>query len=197
MKLPLQFHFKIFTPSNDFSVLDADGREVAYTRQKIFKLKDEVEVFRTSARRTLLYRMLADRIIDFNACYRIVKRNEAGMETELGSIRRDGMRSLWRIRYQIYGADGLQRYEVREKNPWVALVDSLVGEIPVIGLLSGYFLQPSYWVSDEAGQVVYVLDKQPSLMERRFALRKTGAAGDDELVTLSLMMLMLLERSNG
>ncbi len=34
-------------------------------------------------------------------------------------------------------------------------------------------------------------------MERRFSLQKTGMAAHDELVTLSLMMLMLLERAKG
>ena len=111
MQLPLHFHFKIFTPSNDFSAVDARGREVAYTRQKIFKLKEAVEIFSDATRRTRLYRIQADRIIDFNACYRIV--NENG--EELGSIRRNGMRSLWRISYQIYDAGNRLLYEVREK----------------------------------------------------------------------------------
>ena len=193
MQLPLQFHFKIFTPSNDFSVVDAGGREVAYTRQKIFKLKEAVEIFSDTTRRTRLYRIQADRIIDFNACYRIV--NENG--EELGSIRRNGMRSLWRISYQIYDAGNRLLYEVREKNPWLAFGDALVGEIPVVGMFSGYFLNPSFGVNDAAGQEAYLLKKEPSLMERRFSLQKTGTAAHDELVTLSLMMLMLLERAKG
>lgn len=193
MKLPLQFHFKIFTPSNDFSVLDADGREVAYTRQKIFKLKEEVEIFSDASRRERLYRIRADRIIDFNACYRIVDEQGA----ELGSVRRDGMRSLWRTRYQIYDADNRLLYRVQEKNPWIAVLDGLVREIPVIGAFSGYFLNPSYLITDEAEQQVYLLKKEPSWLERRFSLQKTGTAAHDELVTLSLMMLMLMERKDG
>ena len=59
MQLPLHFHFKIFTPSNDFSVVDARGREVAYTRQKIFKLKEAVEIFSDATRRMRLYRIQA------------------------------------------------------------------------------------------------------------------------------------------
>ena len=92
---------------------------MAYTRQKLFKLKEAVEIFSDASRRTRLYRIQADRIIDFNACYRIV--NENG--EELGSIRRNGMRSLWRISYQIYDAGNRLLYEVREKNPWLAFWD--------------------------------------------------------------------------
>ncbi|MBH5329037.1 hypothetical protein H9Q10_05060 [Eikenella sp. S3360] len=192
-QFPLQFYFKIFTPSNDFSVLDEGGQEIAYTRQKIFKLKEEVEIFRSADRRERLYRICADRIIDFNACYRIFGENGA----ELGSVRRDGMRSLWRVRYRIFGADGQPLYQIQEKNPWIAFWDGLVGEIPLIGAFSGYFLNPSYEITDAAGQQVYLLKKEPSLVGRRFSLSKTGTAVHDELVVLSLMMLMLLERSNG
>ena len=71
-----------------------------------------------------------------------------------------------------------------------------MGEIPVVGMLSGYFLNPSFGVNDAAGQEAYLLKKGPSLMERRFSLQKTGTAAH-ELVTLSLMMLMLLERAKG
>ncbi|WP_206501461.1 hypothetical protein [Eikenella corrodens] len=60
-----------------------------------------------------------------------------------------------------------------------------------------YFLNPSFGVTDAAGQEAYLLKKEPSLMERRFSLHKTGTAAHDELVTLSLMMLMLLERTKG
>ena len=104
-KFPLSFVFKIHTPSNDFSVYDAHGRETAYTRQKMFRLAEQIEVFRNSMRDSLLYRISADRIIDFNACYRIMSvEGEGGIE--IGSVRRKGIRSLWRISYRIYGGDG-------------------------------------------------------------------------------------------
>ena len=46
ISFPLDFKFKIFTPSNDFSVFDSQGNEIAYTRQKIFKIKEAIEIFR-------------------------------------------------------------------------------------------------------------------------------------------------------
>lgn len=193
LNFPLDFQFKIFTPSNDFSVLNAQGEEIAYTRQKIFKIKEAIEIFTDSSRSQRLYQINADRIIDFNACYRI--RAEQG--AEVGSIRRSGMRSLWRTHYEVFDANNVKLYDIQEENPWVAVADSLLGDIPILGWFTGYFLNPTYLITDTSGNVQYELQKTPSFMERRFSLKKSGDAAHDELITLSCMMLMLLERADG
>ncbi|MDK4681143.1 hypothetical protein QEO94_00485 [Kingella negevensis] len=193
LQFPLNFQFKILTPSNDFSVLDAQGNEVAYTRQKIFKLKEGIEIFRNSSRQERLYQINADRILDFNACYKIT--NEQGLE--LGSIRRSGMRSLWQTHYEIFGANSLKLYDIQETNPWISVLDGLLGEVPILGMFTGYFFNPSYTITDTQGKQDYLLQKEASLLERKFSLQKMGNAANDELVTLSCMMLMLMERADG
>ena len=193
ISFPLDFKFKIFTPSNDFSVFDSQGNEIAYTRQKIFKIKEAIEIFRDSSRQERLYQIRADRIIDFNACYQIS--NEQGVN--LGSVRRSGIRSLWRTHYEIFDANNQKLYDISEANPWIAVVDGLLGEILIVGFFTGYFLNPSYTIADDNNTQDYILHKTPSLMERRFRLEKTSHANHDELVTLSCMMLMLLERTKG
>ncbi|MDO4434456.1 MAG: hypothetical protein Q4B82_07750 [Alysiella sp.] len=193
LTFPLDFQFKIFTPSNDFSVLNAQGEEIAYTRQKIFKIKEAIEIFTDSSRSQRLYQINADRIIDFNACYRIHAENGA----ELGNVRRAGMRSLWKTHYEIFDANNVKLFDIKEENPWVAVADGLLGEIPILGMFTGYFLNPTYLISDISGNIQYKLKKTPSFMERRFSLQKLGDAAHNELVTLSCMMLMLLERADG
>lgn len=195
LDFPLSFTFKILTPSNDFSVLDAQGRTVAYTRQKIFKIKEAVEIFRDSSRKELLYTIRADRIIDFNAVYTVA--DAAG--NIIGKIRRSGMKSLWKTSFTLLDADGQTRYTLQESNPWIAVADGLIGEIPLLGLLSGYFLNPSYTVRTPEGREAFRLRKQPSFFERKFRLDKTGEApeADGILVLHAAMMLMLLERGDG
>lgn len=192
-QFPLDFQFKIFTPSNDFSVFDAQGNEIAYTRQKIFKIKENIEIFRNDTRKERLYQIHADRIIDFSAAYHITAENGQ----KLGSVRRKGMRSLWRTHYEIFDDAGQKLYDIREANPWVAVADGLIGSIPIVGMFTGYFLNPSYEITDTANNEIFELKKTPSLMERRFALIKHQDNEHEALVTLSCMMLMLLERSKG
>ena len=195
LNYPLNFVFKIFTPSNDFSVTDSSGNEIAYTRQKMFRLKEAVQVFRDHRRREVLYTLKADRIIDFNAAY--ILRDANGQM--LGQLKRAGMRSLWRTHYTLVDAAGTPVFTIQEANPWVALADGVVSEIPVIGLLSGYVLNPSYIIADMQGREIFLLRKVPSLMERRFHLEKRAnvSAQQETLVVLGLMMLMLQERGDG
>ena len=45
LNFPLYFHFKLLSIANDFFVRDEAGNEIAYTRQKMFKLKESIQVF--------------------------------------------------------------------------------------------------------------------------------------------------------
>ncbi len=195
LTFPLRFTFKLLTPSNDFSVFDADGNEVAYTRQRIFKIKEKIDIFQSSRSNILLYTIQADRIIDFSATYSVC--DAAG--NKLGSVKRNGMKSLWKASYTINDADGHPVYGLHESNPWTAVLDGLVGEIPVLGMLTGYFLNPSYIISAPDGREIFRLKKEASLFERKFSLYKTGEAGPEQdiLALNASMMLMLLERDKG
>ena len=195
LNYPLDFVFKIFTPSNDFNVIDASGNDVAYTRQKMFRLKEAVDVFNNSSRSEVLYTLKADRIIDFNAAYSL--RDASGQV--LGQLKRAGMRSLWRTHYTLSDATDHAIFTIQEVNPWVALADSVLSEIPFIGMLSGYFLNPSYTIANPQGQEVFRLRKTASLMERRFSLEKYTATSPEQetLVVLGVMMMMLQARKNG
>ncbi|KPN71278.1 hypothetical protein [Neisseria sp. 83E34] len=196
LNYPLNFLFKIFTPSNDFTVTDNNGQEVAYTRQKIFRIKEAVEVYENSRREKVRYTLKADRIIDFNAVYSL-RDEQTG--TLVGKLKREGVRSLWRTSYLFLDADGNTVFTVKEENPWIAVADGVLSEIPIIGMLSGLLLNPTYNVTDTQGKKVFVLQKTASFMERKFSLQKTGDATPEQetLVVLGLMMLMLQSRGNG
>lgn len=195
LKFPLHFSFKILTPSNDFSVFDADNREVAYTRQKIFKIKEAIQVYQNSNRQNLLYTINADRIIDFNASYTF--RDTAN--NILGATKRSGMKSLWKTQYHTSDAAGQTVFTLHEENPMIALFNGLLESIPVISLLSGYLLNPRYAIDDAQGQTVFRLRKLPSFFERKFSLGKVGEATpeQEQLALLSVMLLMLMDGRDG
>ena len=84
-------------------------------------------------------------------------------------------------------------------NGWVKVFDSFIGEIPILGLFTGYFLNPSYTVKDNAGKEYFRLKKMPSLVGRRFQLERIIDIDDEDesLVVLSFLMMVLLERARG
>lgn len=197
MNYPLTFRFKLLAFSPQIYVTDAAGRTVCYVKQKLFRFREKVEVFTDDTMRTLLATIEADRIIDWSARYTF--KSPTGMV--LGAVGRRGLKSMWKAHYDVF-APGAQTptFAIQEANPFVKLLDGLVGGIPVLGLFTGYMLHPSYIATrGEAGAPTLRLTKQPALFEGRFGLVQEGPADDGEQLALllSLLMMNLLERARG
>lgn len=175
------------------SVKDADGKLLYFVKQKLFELKEKVTVFADQDQTEVLHYILADRIIDFSANYKIIDTREK----LIGTVRRKGLRSLWKAAYEICHGDSAEAtFTLREKSFLVRFIDSLISEIPIIG---GMIFNPTYLIRDQAGVIVMTLKKRPSWFEGKFRIEKleTITQQDEELLLLSLMMITLLERVRG
>lgn len=194
MNYPLDLSFKIVAIAPQITVTDASGNLVMYVKQKAFKLKEAVTVFADSGQTQPLYTINADRVLDFSASYHMAATNGYS----IGAIRRQGMRSLWRAHYDLYDG-GQPTVNVREENGWVKVGDALLNEIPILGLFTGYFLNPSYIASRANGQPLMRISKQPAFWEGRFRMEPLGPMNEvEELrVVLGLLMMILLERTRG
>ena len=195
MQFPLQLTFKVTTLSNDFVATDATGNTIAYVRQKMLRLLEEVQVFNNESRSELNYTIRANRWLDFNSTYTFT--NRTGYE--VGRIVRKGWASLWKAHYEIFDEKQQSDLIIREENPWAKIFDSMLGEIPLIGILSGYLFHPSYIVTRPNGTEVVRLTKQPSFWGRKFTVDKLSnfESGEEERIVLGLMMMILLERQRG
>lgn len=195
MEFPLQLSFKIVAVSPQISVTDATGRLVFYVKQKAFKLKEAVTVFADQEQTRPLYRIAADRVLDISAQYHF----EDAAGNHLGMLQRRGMRSLWKAHYEVHRGGG-PILSIREENPWVKVLDGLLGEIPVIGMFTGYLFHPAYRVSRAADDApVLRAEKQPAFWEGRYTIERLGelSENDQTLATLSVLMMLLLERRRG
>jgi uncharacterized protein YxjI len=134
LKFPLQFQFKITTLSNDFVASDSSGATVAYVKQKMFKLVDEIGVFSDESKVTKLFGINANKWVDFSATYTFT--NDRGQD--IGRIARKGWKSIWKSRYEIYDDKQKQDLLIQEENAWVKVGDAFLGEIPILGILTGY-----------------------------------------------------------
>lgn len=194
MDYPLDLSFKIIALAPQLSVMDAHGHIVMYVRQKLLKLKEAVTVYADTQQTQPLYTMNADRILDWSARY-----NFADMQgNNLGAVKRQGMKSLWKSHYDILDGDTVTM-TIQEENPWVKVIDGLVGEIPIIGMFTGYLFHPAYLVSRPDGTVVMRLEKKPAFLEGKFAIESKMPLPEQEekRALLSLLMMLLLERSRG
>lgn len=195
MQFPLEARFKLLAIASQISVTDAGGALVYYARQKAFKLREAVTVFADEEQTRPVFRIAADRVLDISARYRV---EDAG-GVERGVLQRQGFRSIWRTRYDVE-IGGRQSLTIREENPWVKVLDSILGDIPVLGMLAGYFFHPVYLVAPAGdGAPLLRVVKKPALFEGRFAIeRRTPAEDRDvEVAVVAVLMMLLLERGRG
>ncbi len=189
MNYPLQLTFKTFSIAPQISVKDADGREICYIKQKLFKLKEHVRVFTDSSMSTVLAEINADKIIDFSATYTF----SDASGNPIGAVRRKGMRSLWRTHYEVLEG-GVQVQTIREGNAWTKVLDGVFGELPLLGIFSGYLFHPYYDVLDPQGKPLLTLHKRAAFLEGKFELKEHIKVDNDITILLSLLMMILLER---
>lgn len=195
IRFPVTFEFKISTLANDFTAKDTGGNTIAYVRQKMFKLKEDISVFNNDTRSSLNYKIKADKWLDFSTAYSFYDHKNK----EFGKVARKGWKSLWNAHYEIIDEHQKQQYVINEKNPWVKVLDSLLGEIPILSFFTGYLFNPTYLVKNNEGKTVVELTKLKSFFGKNFEVSKVGEldSDDDDRVMLALMMFVLLERRRG
>ncbi|HKV10584.1 MAG TPA: hypothetical protein VJ725_20755 [Thermoanaerobaculia bacterium] len=197
MQYPLSLSFKIIALAPQIYVRDASGTELLYVKQKLLKLKEKINVFADSSQSRQLYEINADRVLDIAARYTFT-----GAQGQVaGSVKRQGLRSFWKATYEVADAHGRTIFTIEEENPWVKVLDGLLGEIPILGMLTGYFLNPRYVVKRAGrGTPAFRISKHRSFLESTFQIEELepGTGEAEEIpVLLSILMMTLLERQRG
>jgi hypothetical protein len=195
---PLHITFKIWTLApNRVSVTDDQGTLLFVMRQKAFRLKEAIVIYRDEKLTQPLYEIRADRIIDFSARY-----NFSDLQgTDLGGIKRHGLKSLWSAKYDTFDqlAATTPIMTLKEDNPWIKVLDSLFSEIPIVGMFTGYVCNPSYTLTRTNGENILKLSKIPGFLSRNFLVQKVDRLDDREELQaiLSILMMIFLERNRG
>lgn len=194
MQYPLELSFKVLALASQIYIRDSKGELVGYVKQKLLKLKEDIRIYADEAQTRELYSIKANKVIDFSARYNFA--DASGRE--FGAVARKGMKSLWKAHYDIYQGANLA-FEMGEENPWIKAADALVQQVPVIGMFSGYFLNPTYLIKRPNGTVVARLKKMPAFLEGKFALTQEAPLSDYEetVIYLSVLTAVLLERRRG
>ena len=194
LSYPLGLSFKIVTIGTRIRIKDAAGRQVAYVRKQKFKLKENVGVYADEAQSSLLFRMKADRMLDFSARYAI-----SGPDGHpIGAVGRRGMKSIWSSTYVLDDAYGTEAGSIREENPWTKVLDGVMESVPLGDALGGLLFNPAY-LAELYGRDVLRIQKQPSVLESSFRIDKLADVSDveEDLLLAGIVMMVLLERDRG
>ena len=108
--------FKIFGAS--FHIYDAQGSLIGFSKQKAFKLKEDIRVFTDETMDTELLTIHARQIIDFSASYDVTFPLASA---KVGSVRRKGFRSILRDLWEIFDADDQPAGKLEEDSAGMAM----------------------------------------------------------------------------
>lgn len=197
LNYPLDIRFKSIALAPRMFVYDAAGNSVCYVSQKVLALKEDIQVFQDESRSRELYRIRADKILDFTTTYRFT---DSTTGQPLGAIKSKGWRSIWRATYEVMDVNDQVTHTITEDNPWVKVLDALVNEIPIVNLFTGYFLHPSYSATDvNTGTQDMQIKKENAFFEGRFSLHQRGdmSPNDEIRLMLSFMLMVQFMRRRG
>ena len=98
---PIELNFKKIALAKQATLIDSNGNSIAYARQKVLKLKEELEVFEDKTKAKRICTIKANKVIDFSAAYYFYTENEQCF----GSVQRKGLLSIWKATCLLYTSD--------------------------------------------------------------------------------------------
>ncbi len=107
-----------------FHIYDEQGTLQFYSKQKAFKLKEDIRVFADEAMSTELLLIKARNIIDFAATYDVFDPREGNLH--VGCIKRKGLKSILADEWLLLTPSGEQIGTIKEDSVILALLRRLV-----------------------------------------------------------------------
>lgn len=193
LQYPLHFLFRVTSFANDFTATDDIGQTIFYVSSKLFSWRDHIIVYRDETKTEILYELKSNKLIDFQQTFSILDKHGR----VVGKVRRKSLKSLWRSTFNLLDENDRLDHTIQEKDPWTKFFDGLFGEIPILGMLTGYFFNPTYLLLNSVGENIFEIKKKASFFGRKFSVHKvTNDEIDAERLILSLMLMVLIERRN-
>jgi uncharacterized protein YxjI len=126
---------KFFSIANQFRIFNPEGKLVMFTRQKMFKLREDIRIYEDESKSRELLLIDARQVIDFAAAYDVV---DAVSGEHVGTLRRKGFSSMVRDRWQVLDAGGREIGRIAEDSLGLAMLRRI---------LLGSLLPQTYTVS--------------------------------------------------
>ena len=114
---------KVFTLlGKKFHIYDADGNLVGFSKQKAFKLKEDIRIYRDESMDEEWLKIAARSVIDFSAAYDVT---DSRTGAAIGTLRRKGMKSLFRDSWEVLDEHGAPVGHIQEDSALMATIRRL------------------------------------------------------------------------
>lgn len=135
--------FKIFGAG--FHIYHADGSLAGYCKQKAFRLREDLRVYKDDAQTQELLRIHTDRIIDVSATYQVLLPSGEC----IGAFRQHGIRGIFKDKWDALSPTGDRIGSIDEESAWKATLRRLHEATAML-------LPQKYIVTDTAGKPVAI-----------------------------------------
>jgi hypothetical protein len=112
---------------NEFRVLDANGGEVLFSRQKAFKLREDIRVWTGDDMQTEVLWIQARQIVDFAAAYDVI---DSATGQKIGALKRRGLKSIVRDEWILMDANDTEIGKFQEDSVGMAILRRFINIIP-------------------------------------------------------------------
>ena len=106
-----------------FHIFNAPGDLIGFSKQKAFKLKEDIRVFTDETASNPLISIKARNIVDFSACYDVIDQKN---QVSLGALRRKGFSSMVRDSWEVLTETEAPVAKIEEDSMGLALVRRFV-----------------------------------------------------------------------
>jgi uncharacterized protein YxjI len=157
----------------EFSLPSSNGQPeepFCFVEQARFKFKEDIRFYADDSKQVELLRIKARQRFDPKARYDVTA---AGGE-KIGEIQKVFGKSLLRSTYKLFGADGAEAAEARERSLMVALFRRVVGFIPFIGGFADWLPIPYHFEFVRGGEVVGANTRTPFKFRDTYKIDLSG-----------------------
>jgi uncharacterized protein YxjI len=175
---------KIFSFAPKLHIWDRDGATLAFVRQKVFSLRDDVRVFTDQTQSFELLRIKGRNIIDFGAAFDVI---DSLNGQKAGMLKRRGWKSLMRAEWIIMDALDQEIGKIREDSALLAALRRLILRI-----------LPQTFIFEMGGQVVGTAKQNWNIFAPTMTVDFTTDPGkmlDRRLVVAAITLLMTVEKN--
>lgn len=116
-----------------FHVYDETGNLIFYSKQKVFKLKEDFRVYSDERQTQELLTIKTPQILDIGATYNV---QDATTGEVVGALRRKGLKSLIKDEWIIHSKGGLEIGKLTETSLLAAILSRVINLIPQTYVIS-------------------------------------------------------------
>jgi len=112
---------------NEFRVFDPTQKEILFSRQKAFKLREDIRVWTGEDMQTEVLWIQARQIVDFSAAYDVI---DATTNQKVGAFKRKGLKSIVRDEWILMDANDREVGIFQEDSVGMAILRRFINIIP-------------------------------------------------------------------